>query len=96
MTKNELIMKYEGLLEKQGLACLHGISRTSNKTDLINAIECLECTDEEMDAHMAIVQLKYANIHRVIMENSTNFKRHHSNRIFVFDTAKLCLALKST
>ena len=92
MAKNELVRKYEGLLEEKGLACLEGVTSRSSKADLMNAIACLECTDEKMDELMGIVKHTYANICTTILGNRTDFKKHSFNRLFVFNTARICLA----
>lgn len=91
MTKAELMKKYHELLDVKGLNSLDGITSNSNKADIENAINCLECTDEQLDEYAIIIKLKYPNTFKTITENKINFKKHFFNRLYVFNTARLVL-----
>ena len=91
MTKNELMERYNMLLAANGLERLDGITQSSNKSSLRNAIECLECTDNELDEYAIVFKLKYPNAFRTITSNETDFKKHSFNRLYVFNTAKMIL-----
>lgn len=90
MTKAELMKKYIELLAEKKIRSLDGVSANSNKDTILNAIKCLECTDEEMNDYLTVVKLKYPNIHRTIAGNG-DFKRHPHNRLYVFNTARIAL-----
>ena len=48
MTKRELLLELKRLLAEKGLYSIDGINSNSNKAELKNAIECLQCSDEEL------------------------------------------------
>ena len=88
MTKYELIKRYRELLDEKKINNLDGISKNSSKSELLNAIACLECSDEELDKCAEYIGNTYPAMYKTIMSNG-NFKFHFYNRLFVFNTARI-------
>lgn len=90
MTKADLMKEFDKL-EKEKCVHIEGIYYNSKKSEIQNAIECLECPVEMLDKYLMLVSLKYPNIGRIIAENG-DFKRHNFNRLYVYNTARMILA----
>ncbi len=90
MKKWELLQKYNKLLGEKRMTRIDGISGNSNKADIENAIACLECSDEQLDKYLTVIELKYPNVHRTISGNG-DYKRHFHNRLYVYNTARFVL-----
>lgn len=90
MTKRELLKRYEELLESKKIRSLDGVWTGSNKSTILNAIKCLECSDEEMEEYLTVIKLKYPNTYRTIVGNG-DYKTHPHNRLYVFNTARIVL-----
>lgn len=91
MTKAELMKEFDELQEQKHVH-IYGIYWNSKKSAIENAIECLKCPDELLDKYLIVFSLKYENTGRVIAENG-DFKRHSFNRLYVYNTARMILAL---
>ena len=91
MTKKQLYTLYSELASAKKIN-IDGISYSSNKAALENAIECLKASDELLEEYLIIVKHKFNNIYKTITSNETNFKNHSHNRLYIFNTAKLILA----
>lgn len=91
MTKVDLLLRYNELLLEKGLRRIDGIGPSSNKSEIQNAIACLECSDEMLDKYLTVIELRYPNMHRAISRNG-DFKKHFFNRLYVFNTARQLLA----
>lgn len=90
MAKKELMKKLEELKKKRQMN-VEGIGWNSQKDQIQNAIDCLECSDEMTDKYFTIVSLKWANIGREI-EKLGDWKRHQYFRLYVYNHAKMILA----
>lgn len=90
MTKKDLMKRFDEL-QKEKACRIEGIYWNSRKSEIQNAIDCLECSDEMLEKYLIVVSLKYENIGRVISENG-GFKHHSHNRLYVFNTARQILA----
>lgn len=90
MTKADLMKKFNELQEEKKCH-IDGIYWNSKKSDIENAIKCLECSDDILDKYLLVVTLKYENIGKVIAENG-DFKHHQHNRLYVYNTARQILA----
>lgn len=90
MTKAELLKKFNEL-EKEKNCHIDGIYQNSKKSEIENAINCLECPDDVLVKYLLVVSLKYENIGRTIANNG-DFKHHSHNRLYVFNTARQILA----
>lgn len=90
MTKTELLKKFDEL-QQEKRCHIEGIYNNSNKAEIQNAINCLECSDDMLDKYLLVVSLKYENIGRTIANNG-DFKHHPHNRLFVYNTARSILA----
>ena len=91
MLRRDLLKKYYHLLEVKKLINLDGIGSASNKSELENGINCLECTDSQLDEYAIIIKLKYPNTFKKIIENPVDWKRHPFNRLYIWNTARLIL-----
>ncbi len=85
------IMKRFEELQKEKGCHIDGIYWNSRKSEIENAINCLECPDDMLEKYLLVVSLKYENIGRAIGTNG-NFKHHSHNRLYVFNTARQILA----
>lgn len=90
MTKAEMMKKFEKLKEEKGMSRVDGINWNSNKKEMQNAIECLECEDAKLDDYMTVVKLVYPNIYKAVTNNG-DWKRHPFNRLYIYNTARLAL-----
>ena len=85
MTKMQLFKKYEEQLAKKGMRRIDGITFNSNKTEIQNAIDCLECPDEQMEVFASAFEKEYPNIFRAMPKD---FKTHEFNRFYIYNTVK--------
>lgn len=90
MTKAELMKKFDEL-QKEKNCRIEGIYWNSKKSEIENAINCLECEDDMLEKYLLVVSLKYPNIEKAISKNG-DFKHHQYNRLYVYNTAKQILA----
>lgn len=90
MTKWELLKELKRLLEEKGIYNLDGINESSRKSEIQNAIDCLNCNDEQMADYLTVIKLKYPNIYNTVTRN--NYLVHKYNRLYVYNTARLTLA----
>jgi hypothetical protein len=90
MTKRELMAKYNELTEQKKVR-LDGISANCNKSEIENAIACLECSDERLEEYLIVIKLKYPATYAKIANNG-DFKRHFFNRLYVYNTARMVIA----
>ncbi|MDO4439218.1 MAG: hypothetical protein Q4B86_07240 [Eubacteriales bacterium] len=90
MTKAELMKKFDEL-QKEKNCKIEGIYWNSRKSEIENAINCLECPDDILDKYLIVVLLKYKNIGEAIANNG-DFKHHQHNRLYIFNTARKILA----
>lgn len=90
MTKAELLKRFNELEEEKNCH-IDGIYQNSKKSEIENAINCLECPDDMLDKYLLVVSLKYDNTGRVIANNG-DFKHHSHNRLYVYNTARMILA----
>ena len=90
MTKAEMMKKIESLKEKNGISRIDGICWNSNKAELQNAIDCLECDGETLDDYITVIKLVYPNTYHKIINNG-DWKKHPFNRLYVYNTARLAL-----
>ena len=90
MSAREMYQKYLRLLDEKGLSKLEGISAGSNKRTLQNGIDCLNCTDEEMDKYLEVIKSEYPAIYETI-KSCKNYKTNPFKRIWVYNTAKMIL-----
>lgn len=88
MTKWELFKEYQNLLEQKGIVNLSGISFNSNKKMIELAIECLKCSDEQLDKYLLNLKEVYPNTYKTIVANG-DFKSHPHNRLYVYHTVKM-------
>lgn len=96
MSKDELFETFNLLLEEKGIQDIDGIWKNSTKSKLINAIDCLNCTDKKLDEYLEIVKKEYPNLVKSITENPINFKNHDFNRLHIYNTAKMLEAKEIT
>lgn len=89
MTKRELLKRFDDLQNEKKVR-IEGIYSNSRKSEIENAINCLECSDETLEKYLIIVSMKYENIGRVIANNG-DFKKHAFNRMYVYNTARQIL-----
>lgn len=90
MTKRELLLELKRLLAEKGLYSIDGINSNSNKAELKNAIECLQCSDEELGLRLEKLKQVYPNIYNLITSNGKDkesFKYHSFNRLYVYNNA---------
>lgn len=90
MTKAEMMEKFHELEQEKGVH-IDGIYWNSRKSEIQNAIDCLECPDDTLEKYLVVVSLKYENIGRTIANNG-DFKHHNYNRLYVYNTARQILA----
>jgi 4-diphosphocytidyl-2C-methyl-D-erythritol kinase len=90
MIKRELLKKLEISLQSKGIYSIDEIGTNSNKSEIENAINCLNCTDETMNDYLAVIKLKYPNIYNTVTQ--TNYLTHRYNRLWIYNTARLELA----
>ena len=90
MTKAELMKKFDKL-QKEKNCHIEGIYWNSKKSEIENAINCLECEDDMLERYLIVVSLKYPNIGKTISGNG-DFKHHQHNRLYVYNTAQQILA----
>lgn len=83
MTKKELLGIYRELLIEKDVPYIEGINTNSSKSQIENAIRCLELTDEELDEYMIVLKLMYNNTYNVIINNG-DWKKHQYNRFYVY------------
>ena len=87
MTKNELFNQFKDL--QQSTKCyIEGIYYNSTKAQIQNAIQCLKCTDTELDSYITKFSSIYPNMHNTIVNNG-NWKLHSHNRLYVYNTVRL-------
>lgn len=86
MTKLQMIKKLNELLEIKHISHLDGITTNSNKNSIQNAIDCLECTDDQMNDYLTVIKLKYPNTYNTISNNG-DYLTHTFNRLYVYNTA---------
>lgn len=90
MTKSEMFMELSRLLKDKGIFKLDGINSNSNKAELKNAIECLQCSDEELGLRLEKLKQVYPNIYNLITnegKDKESFKYHSFNRLYVYNNA---------
>lgn len=88
MTKKELLQELERLLAEKGMYCISNINSKSNKAELKNAIECLQCTDEELGLRLEKLKKVYPYIYNLITDDGKDkesFKHHWFNRLYVYN-----------
>lgn len=90
MTSREMYMEYNRLLDEKDMGNLDGVNSSSTKSALQNAIDCLNCTDEQLDEYLEVVKTEYPATYEAI-KNNGNFKHHRFNRLYVFNTARAIL-----
>ncbi len=90
MTKYELWQRYKSLLDAHGMRLLTGIYSNSTKAVIQNGIDCLECSDERLDAYMEAFKRKHPNSAENMLVNG-DWKTHYFNRLYVFNAARLIL-----
>lgn len=92
MKKTEMLMELNVLLKEKGMLRIDGINSNSNKEEIENAIECLKCSDEELEARLKKIKKLYPNIFNLITEggemNIERIKYHSHNRLFVYNNGK--------
>lgn len=87
MTKVELFKEYQNLLEQKGMRKIDDINFNCNKSTIEFAINCLKCSDEQLDEYLIIVKEKYPNAYKVIADGNSNgcdYKYHSYRRWFVY------------
>lgn len=90
MTKNELLNKLKKLEIEKGVH-IDGIYCNSKKSQIENAIECLECDEMLLDDYLTVIKLAYPNIYKAVVNNG-NWKLHNHNRLYIYNTARRILA----
>ena len=90
MTKAEMMKKFHELEQEKGVH-IDGIYWNSRKSEIQNAIDCLECPDDTLEKYLVVFSFKYENIGRTIANNG-DFKHHNYNRLYVYNTARQILA----
>lgn len=90
MTKSELLEMFKELEDVKDVH-IEGINASSNKNEIENAIDCLNCPDKKLDKYLVVLSLKFENTGRKIVENG-DFKKHPFNRLYVYNTARQILA----
>lgn len=88
MTKRELMKELQCLLTEKNMFKIDGINLNSKKCELKNAIECLQCTDSELDLRLENLRVLYPNIYNTITSNGKDkesFKHHPFNRLWVYN-----------
>lgn len=91
MKKKDLMKKFQELLNDKKMSGIEGINWNSKKSQIQEAIDCLELTDAELDEYMTVFKLKYQNTYNAIINNG-DWKRHQYNRFYVYRTVKMILA----
>ena len=91
MTKRELMARLNELIEEKGMHRLDGVNWSSNKSEIENAIKCMECSDEQMDEYLIVIKLKYPATYQTIKSNG-DYRVHPFNRLYVYNTARLVLS----
>lgn len=89
-TKKELLNELKELLTSKGMYSIDGIGVNSSKGEIINAINCLKCDDEELITCLEIVKIIYPNIYQVVTNEEldfTSFKTHSFNRLYIYNLA---------
>ena len=90
MSSREMYQEYLRLLDEKGLSKLDGIGAGSNKRTLQNGIDCLNCTDEQMDEYLEVVKTEYPAIYETI-KSCKNYKTNAFKRIWVYNNARMIL-----
>ena len=90
MTLREMYQEYLRLLDKKEMSKIDGVNANSNKRTIQNAIDCLNCTDEQMDEYLEIVKTEYPAIYETI-KSCKNYKTNSFKRIWVYNNARMIL-----
>lgn len=90
MTKNDMLKELQLELDKSKMCKLDGINSNCGKAEIQNAIDCMRCSDEEMNDYLTVVKLKYPNIYRTVTQSE--YLNHTYNRLFVYNTARQVIA----
>lgn len=90
MTLREMYQEYLRLLDKKEMSKIDGVSANSNKRTIQNAIDCLNCTDEQMDEYLEVVKYEYPAIYETI-KSCKNYKTNSFKRIWVYNNARMIL-----
>lgn len=90
MIARERYQEYLRLLNEKGLSKLDGINAGSNKRTLQNGIDCLNCTDEQMDKYLEVIKNEYPATYETI-KGCKNYKTNSFNRIWVYNNARMIL-----
>lgn len=91
MTLREMYQEYLRLLDKKEMSKIDGVSANSNKRTIQNAIDCLNCTDEQMDEYLEVVKYEYPAIYETI-KSCKNYKTNSFKRIWVYNNARMILS----
>ena len=78
------------MLWEKWLYSSDGINSNRNKAELKNAIEWLQCSDEELGVRREKLKQVYPNIYNLITSNGKDkesFKYHSFNRLYVYNKA---------
>ena len=90
MALREMYQEYLRLLDKKEMSKIDGVNANSNKRTIQNAIDCLNCTDEQMDEYLEVVNTVYPAIYETI-KSCKNYKTNSFKRIWVYNNARMIL-----
>ncbi len=85
-----LWQEYQKLLNKKGMRKIDGINTGSAKRDIIDGINCLNCSDETMNLYLSVVETAYPATAKAI-KNNGNYLIHYHNRYYVYNIAHTLL-----
>ena len=85
-----MYQEYLRLLDKKEMSKIDGVNANSNKRTIQNAIDCLNCTDEQMDEYLEVVKTEYPAIYETI-KSCKNYKANSFKRIWVYNNARMIL-----
>lgn len=89
MKKIELFQIYNKELENKGMSNIDGISINSTKSDLQQAIDCLQCQDEIITNYLKEIIKEFPNVGKKIKES--DYLTHSFDRMYIYATAKAVL-----
>lgn len=89
MKKAKLFYVYNKELQNKGISNINGISINSTKSDLQQAIDCLQCQDEIITDYLKEIIKEFPNIGKKIKE--VDYLTHSFDRMYIYTTAKLVL-----
>lgn len=90
MNLREMYQEYLRLLDKNEMSKIDGVNANSNKRTIQNAIDCLNCTDEQMDKYLEVIKTEYPEIYETI-KSCKNYKTNSFKRIWVYNNARMIL-----